>query len=106
MLASPVGYARVSRGVWGRPAPPSYKEKTTAYTKRMSAFQILQHNDITPEELLHQLRARADHIPFVLKDDKDNTCFFILRRRGRLFLMAKLSTMTTYEDIYSISGYE
>ena len=40
------------------------------------------------------------------KDDKDNTCFFILRRRGRLFLMAKLSTMTTYEDIYSISGYE
>ena len=85
---------------------PPYKEKTTAYTKRMSAFQILQHNDITPEELLHQLRARADHIPFVLKDDKDNTCFFILRRRGRLFLMAKLSTMTTYEDIYSISGYE
>ena len=94
------------RGVWGRLRLHLYKEKITAYTKRMSAFQILQHNDMTPEELLHQLRARADHIPFVLKDDKDNTCFFILRRRGRLFLMAKLSTMTTYEDIYSISGYE
>ena len=83
-----------------------HKGIVIVYTKRMSPLQILQHHDITPEELLHQLRAKADHNPFVLKDDKDNTCFFILRRRGRLFLMAKLSTMTTYEDIYSISGYE
>jgi len=85
---------------------PQYKDMMIAYTNRMSPFQILQHHDMTPEELLHQLRAKADHIPFVLTDDKDNTCFFILRRRGRLFLMAKMSTMTTYEDIYSISGYE
>jgi len=72
----------------------------------MSAFQILQHHNLTPEELLLQLKARADHIPFVLKDDKDNVCYFILRRRGRLFLMARLSTMAAYEDIYSVSGYE
>jgi hypothetical protein len=85
---------------------PPYKGMVIAYTNRMSPLQILQHNDITPEDLLHQLKAKADHIPFVLKDDKDNTCFFILRRRGRLFLMAKLSTMTAYEDIYSVSGYE
>lgn len=99
------GETKCPHRVWGRSAPP-YKAETTAYTKRMSPLQILQHHDITPEDLLHQLRAKADHIPFVLKDDKDNTCFFILRRRGRLFLMAKLSTMTAYEDIYSISGYE
>ncbi len=96
----------MGEGAGGKRSVPPYKEKTTATIKRMSPFQILQHNDITPEELLHHLRAKADHIPFALTDDKDNTCYFILRRRGRLFLMAKMSTMTTYEDIYSISGYE
>jgi len=114
-LASPrrgVGTECLHGGVWGNEpceCPHPHKGIVTPYINTyhpMSAFQILQHHNLTPEELLLQLKARADHIPFVLKDDKDNVCYFILRRRGRLFLMARLSTMAAYEDIYSVSGYE
>lgn len=72
----------------------------------MFAHHVLQHHNLTPSDLLYQLKTRHEQTPFVLEDDQGDVWFFILRRRGRLFLMAKTSTMTAYADVYSVSGYE
>ena len=72
----------------------------------MSALHVLQHHQMTPEVLLRHLHLHSINTsPFVLQDTHGDSWFFILRRRGRLFLMAKSSTMKTYEDIYSVSDY-
>lgn len=65
------------------------------------ALQTLQEFNIEPEQLIIQLLSYPN-ITKEFHNQENITWSFILRKRNRLFLMAKNPFMKSYKEIYSI----
>jgi len=64
---------------------------------KQAALEVLTFNKKTPETLIHTI-PKASHITMMDKDNHQWT--FVTRRRCHLYVMARSSTMSQYEEIY------
>lgn len=74
--------------------------RTMSYTTmcKRAAMDVLTFNKIAPENLPYMF---PQNVNTILMKDKDNIEWnFMIRRKGHIYIMAKFSLMSKYEEIY------
>ena len=69
-------------------------------SSKHDAILTLHHHHIEPENLIIKL-CNTPNMVLTFKDSNSITWSFMIRKRNRIFLMAKNEYMTRYEEIYS-----
>lgn len=69
-----------------------------------TAHSVLERHGIDPKALALQLSASVQR-SITLLDEEDTEWIFMVRRRCRLFLMAKHAAMKKFEDVTSYPAY-
>lgn len=64
------------------------------------AIHVLSHHQLTPHQLLTQLRTSTPCIK--LPDHKKRVWTFVMRSQCGLYLMAKTDSMKSFEELYYI----
>jgi hypothetical protein len=75
-------------------------ERKTMLSIRNDAMKLIDSHSLTPHDIIIRLENQPS---VILQDENNHSWTFVIRRRGRRYLMAKSGPMTHYEEIYCTS---